>query len=323
MGFIFDITYNYEVQPGVPIEVVRELDIPPKSFFEEEILPNFIVPGSTLIIPQPEETFTYIVENGDSLDTIANKFNVSVDEIYQLNELTNINLNIGDILLIPSKATEEKITKEITYKIKPGDTLSEIAKEYNTTVKKIIEDNNLQNKIIFANQLINIIGIKTPSFTYTVKPGDIIDEIAVNFSSTIEDIMTRNELKSKDIEVGQELVIPLTNIDIDLVYSNYTEYLVQEGDTIDSIARAFKTDPKTIIALNKLIPYVELLPDIISEISSGFVRYRVEEGDSLFAIAQKVRIPLELIVEVNPQLISNPILGIGDIIQIPVLPLRN
>lgn len=50
----------------------------------------------------------------------------------------------------------EKNKKTITYVVKPGDTLSKIAKQYNTTIDKIVKDNNIQNSdlILVGQKLI-------------------------------------------------------------------------------------------------------------------------------------------------------------------------
>ena len=57
-----------------------------------------------LNIPTKEESeaiITYTVVKGDTLYSIANKYNVTVDEIKKLNNLTTNNLSINQILKIP------------------------------------------------------------------------------------------------------------------------------------------------------------------------------------------------------------------------------
>lgn len=55
--------------------------------------------GQKLIIPVDEET-TYVVKSGDTLYSIAREFNTTVDKIKALNNLTNNNLSIGQILIV-------------------------------------------------------------------------------------------------------------------------------------------------------------------------------------------------------------------------------
>ena len=94
---------------------------------------------------------TYIVQKGDSLYKIANKYNTTVDTLKQLNNLTTNNLSIGDILKLPNTNNEY-----IIYTIKKGDSLYQIAKEYNTTVNKIKNINNLTSNLLNIGQKIKI-----------------------------------------------------------------------------------------------------------------------------------------------------------------------
>jgi LysM repeat protein len=56
--------------------------------------------GKKLLIPSTNQTTSYIVEKGDTLYSIANKFNITIDELKQLNNLINNTLTIGQELLI-------------------------------------------------------------------------------------------------------------------------------------------------------------------------------------------------------------------------------
>lgn len=88
---------------------------------------------------QPINTYTYIVQKGDSINAIAKKFNVSSDDIVALNNISNRNLiKVGQQLLIP---LEGKIKY---YIVKKGDTLSGIAKRLGLNgYKELAKVNNL------------------------------------------------------------------------------------------------------------------------------------------------------------------------------------
>ncbi len=79
---------------------------------------------------------TYIVKSGDTLYSIAKKFNISVDNLKLMNNKSSNMISIGEVL---------KINNLTPYTIKSGDTLYAIAKKYNTSVDKIKEINNLKN----------------------------------------------------------------------------------------------------------------------------------------------------------------------------------
>ena len=98
----------------------------------------------------PSSNITYTVQKGDSLYSIANKYNTTINEIKSLNNLTSNNLSIGQQLRIPTNASGN-----ITYTVQKGDNLYSIARKYNTTVNEIKRKNNLtSNNLSIGQQLI-------------------------------------------------------------------------------------------------------------------------------------------------------------------------
>ena len=111
--------------------------------------------GQVLKIPtkqttMPQET-TYVVKSGDSLYSIARKYNTTVNDLMKYNNLTNNLLSIGQILKIPT--SESAIT---SYTVKSGDTLYSIAKKFNKTVNEIKNKNNLTNNTLSIGQTLII-----------------------------------------------------------------------------------------------------------------------------------------------------------------------
>jgi len=100
----------------------------------------------------PEENyFNYNVVSGDSLYSIARKFDTSVDAIQSLNNLTSNLLSIGQTLKIPTTSTTEK-----TYVVKSGDSLYSIAKNFNITVDELKRLNNLTSNLLNIGQILII-----------------------------------------------------------------------------------------------------------------------------------------------------------------------
>ena len=94
--------------------------------------------GQVLNIPTPSSgEINYIVQKGDNLYTIANKYDVTIDDIKKLNNLSTTTLQIGQILKIPGSSNYN------TYIVQKGDTLWDIANKYGTTVNKLMTINNL------------------------------------------------------------------------------------------------------------------------------------------------------------------------------------
>lgn len=126
-------------------------------------------------VPQPGES-VYTVQKGDSLYSIARKFNTTVDELKRVNNLTTNSLNVGQILKLP---TEIETENYITYTVKAGDNLYSIARTYNIPLTNLIEFNNLTStslsvgqKISFQNGVFygtgNILGYDYNKYTKTV-----------------------------------------------------------------------------------------------------------------------------------------------------------
>lgn len=111
--------------------------------------------GQVLKIPTkqtitPSET-TYVVKSGDSLYSIARKYNTTVNDLMKYNNLTSNLLSIGQTLKIPT--SESTIT---SYTVKSGDTLYSIARKYNTTVDEIKRKNNLTSNTLSIGQTLII-----------------------------------------------------------------------------------------------------------------------------------------------------------------------
>lgn len=87
-----------------------------------------------------------------------------------------------------------------THEVEKGDSLWNIAEEYNTTVNELVEINELNTTTIQPKQLIVIDNEK-----YVVEQGDTLSAIGSEFDITVDNLKTWNDLKSDIIVVGQEL----------------------------------------------------------------------------------------------------------------------
>ena len=100
-----------------------------------------------LIIPSiTTGEINYVIQKGDNLYSIANKYGVTIDDIKLLNNLNSNILQIGQILKIPGS------TNYNTYIVKKGDTLWDIARTYGTTVNKLMSINNLTSTVLKVGQ---------------------------------------------------------------------------------------------------------------------------------------------------------------------------
>lgn len=188
---------------------------------------------------------TYKVVSGDTLYKIAKKFNTTVNELKELNNLTSNSLSIGQILAIPSVVST---SSENTYKVVSGDTLYSIAKKFNMTVDELKKLNNLTSNSLSVGQILKVKseGEVTENYiNYIIKNGDTLYSIANKYNTTIDEIKSINNLSSNILGVGNILKLPVLE-------SNYINYIVKSGDTLYSIARKYNTTVNEIKNINEL-----------------------------------------------------------------------
>ena len=99
--------------------------------------------------PKTNSQINYIVKKGDTLYYIAQRYNITVDELKKQNQLSTNQLTIGQSLILPS-------TSFVTYTVQKGDTLYKIASQYNTTVDILKKINNLSSNILSIGQKIKL-----------------------------------------------------------------------------------------------------------------------------------------------------------------------
>lgn len=136
------------------------------------------------------------------------------------------------------------------YRLKYGETLSDIANRFNTTEEYIKEINN----IYFADSIRQGMDIIIPKNsdnyynTYVIEKGDSLYSIARKYNINPELLTVMNGLDEEDyIYPGQEILIPK---------SGYSYYITKEGDTIETVMKTFNTDKEYF---NKYNPTIYLL----------------------------------------------------------------
>ena len=144
----------------------------------------------------------YTVKKGDTLYDIAEKYNVSINDIKEKNNLTSNMLKIGQVLEIPNSSTGE-----VNYIVQKSDNLNTIANKYGVTVSDIKKLNNLKTNTLQIGQVLKIPG-STNYNTYTVKSGDSLWKIANKYNTTVNKLKIINNLDSTVLQIGQKLLLP-------------------------------------------------------------------------------------------------------------------
>ena len=209
------ITNTYVVQKGDTLySIANKLGTTVSELKKENNLTtNTLQIGEVLRIPTKEiyeeEENIYIVKKGDSLYSIANKYNTTVEELKRINNLTSNILSIGQVLKLPSdKANNvEKEENTISYTVQKGDSLYSIARKYDTTIDRIKDLNNLTTNLLSIGQVLLIPTDTNLETTYTVKKGDSLYSIAKKYNTTVDRLKQLNNLTSNLLSIGQILIV--------------------------------------------------------------------------------------------------------------------
>lgn len=169
------------------------------------------------VIENPKEitntqSINYTIKKGDTLWEIARRYGTTVQEIASINNIQNPNLIYpGETIRVLTNSTtsgeETRGTGDIIYTVQRGNTLSEIAQEYNVTVNHIVELNNIQNpNLIYPGQKLRItesdvqsLNPITQNSTYTVKRGDTLSSIARRYGVSVDYLVRINNIQNPNI----------------------------------------------------------------------------------------------------------------------------
>ena len=219
----------------------------PVSSVPEEQKPSNPSESSTLVT-------TYTVQSGDTLSEIAARYGTTVNELMSLNGISNPNLIYpGEVLRIRGNVSGSVAT----YTVQSGDTLSEIAARYGTTVNRLVSLNGISNlDLIYPGEVLRIrgrmIGSSSSSLTiYKVQSGDTLSEIAARYGTTVNELVNLNEISNPNLIYPGEVLRIRGNVS-GSSSSSLTIYKVQSGDTLSEIAARYGTTVNELVNLNEI-----------------------------------------------------------------------
>ena len=247
--------------------------------YVDAVVDAVIATANGQTIPSGQGGNYYTVKSGDSLWSIANKYNTTVNELKSLNNLSSNILQVGQILVLPSSTNDDNSGN--TYTVKLGDSLWSIANKYNTTVNELKSLNNLSSDVLQIGQVLSVPSNSVSvGNTYTVKSGDSLWSIANKYNTTVSNLKSLNNLSSDVLQIGQVLNVPSNSV------SMGNTYTVKSGDSLWNVANRYGISVAELKSLNNLSSDVLQIGQILNVPSSNNV-YIVKSGDSLWSIANR------------------------------------
>ncbi len=240
-----------------------------------------------------EKSTTHKVVKGETIQQIAQKYNVTPYDIYQLNPDAQSGLKPNSVLLIPKKGNSTKInSKALTHKVEPKETLFGIEKKYGVSDEALKKANPDLEKLGLQIGQTLVIPSNTASKTTVSAPEQVVYHIvfpketkysiAKKYGITIEELEKRNPAIIPGLSVGQKLII--------------------KGTT-----------PKVVVAA----PQKEIVKPIIAQVSPKIntVDYVVKPKETLYSLSKMAGLSQEELVLLNPALAIG--VEIGMVIKVP------
>ncbi|MBM3872144.1 MAG: LysM peptidoglycan-binding domain-containing protein [Verrucomicrobia bacterium] len=198
--------------------------------------PGAVTPGAAPTAEGVTPARTHVVVRGDSLWTVARRYNLTVAEVAEANRLSpSATLAVGQKLLVPAPKRAAATTAPSgddarVHVVKGGDTLGTIARQHGTTIATLKRLNGLKSDLVRVGQRLTVpepgMALPEPSvakpappaaatvnangaLVHVVKPGESLDSIRKLYGVTVGALATANNIADPSrIRPGQELVIP-------------------------------------------------------------------------------------------------------------------
>ncbi len=152
----------------------------------------------------------YRVRPNDNLWKIARRFGTTVTNLKHMNHLSSSStIHPGQRLRIRHGVSGTYVK----HRIRPGETISSIARRYRTSVKAIKQANGMTSSLIIAGRTLNIpqgYGISSPSprkISHEIKRGDTLGGLARSYRVSVSQIKKWNNLSSDLLIAGKRLLI--------------------------------------------------------------------------------------------------------------------
>lgn len=309
-------TYSPDMPTGEPVEEQPQEESQEQP---QEQTPSTSEPETEQ--PVPERTHT--VREGDSLWDIAIEYDVTVDQLLQLNPEVSKSMLVGQTLIISQASAPSSSSQTET----PSSTSEEEEPEGEPKEEESEESSDSPR-------------------THTVQDGDSLWDIANQYDVSVEQLQQLNPDISKSMLVGQTLILPQadssdaadkpatksapkkaaepskeasteTSADTEPAAKESAEKSDEEASKADTLS----ADNNEIISFVQSIRVerglypvssVESLQSInvkLDSVVEGEQTYTIQQGDSPSLVADKVGIPTQTLINLNPEVTQSMLVG--------------
>jgi LysM repeat protein len=215
---------------------------------------------------------THTVQQGETLFSIAQQYELQVEQLKAWNNLDTSSLEVGQSLIVAPDSGESQ-EQGITHTVKPEETLFSISKQHNVRIAEIKSWNDLPNNSLEVGQQLKIYpnqasdqpqqSVVTDKETqqntyYVVKSGDSLYKIAQAHGMTVPELKQLNDLSSNTIGIGQRLTVRSTeappSVAKTMESSPQGKFIQHEvtsqNKTLESLLEKFKMSESEFQALN-------------------------------------------------------------------------
>ncbi|MFV8356910.1 amino acid ABC transporter substrate-binding protein [Flavobacterium sp. XS1P32] len=253
-----------------------------------------------------EKTTTHKVEKGETISQIAQKYNVTPYDIFQLNPDAQSGLKPNSVLLIPKNKSQQKVVvqkkpvaKMITHNVAPKETLYGIEKKYDVSDEALKKANPfLEKEGLQIGQTLVIptqIGLKTSNSVqnqvvfHDVLPKETKYSIAKKYDISIDELEKKNPEIVANLPVGFKLII--------------------KGNPSTSLPKVEKSTVRD--------PAKEMVQVLTPEPSPKikYIEYTVKPKETLFRLSKMAGLSQEEMIALNPDLAKG--VEVGMVLRVP------
>lgn len=308
-------TYSPDMPTGEPVEEQPQEETESQEQPQEQTPsnpePENEQPSTEQLVPER----THTVREGDSLWDIALEYDVTVDQLLQLNPEVSKSMLVGQTLIIsqssaPSESSQTEAPSSTPETEDPEEEQPEEEPEENASA--------------------------SPR-THTVQDGDSLWDIAIQYDVSVEQLQQLNPEVSKSMLVGETLMIPPADSSDAADKQTTSDSVSAEAEKSSETSTASTEQPEQIqtekaaeeplSANNEIISFVqsirverglypvssvESLQSInvkLDSVVEGEQTYTIQQGDSPSLVADKVGIPTQTLINLNPDVTQSMLVG--------------